>query len=62
MPSTNPDEVTDLAGVRLITVNSLQPMIKQVSVKLEVGAKNRVCAQPRVLFSYYVLLKEDVNC
>jgi len=64
MPSTNPDEVTDLAGVKLIPVNSLQPMIKQVSVKLGLGAwaKNRVCSQLGVFFPFDVLLKEAVNC
>jgi hypothetical protein len=41
-PRTRSSTWLALPGVRLISVNSLQPMIKQVSVKL--GAKNRVFA------------------
>jgi hypothetical protein len=61
MPSTNPDEVTDLAGVRLIPVNSLQPMIKQVSVKLG-GALKTGYMLSQEYFPFNVLLNVAVNC
>jgi len=61
MPSTNPDEVTDLAGVRLIPANSLQPMIKQVSVKLG-GLKIGCVLSQECCLPFNVLLNEAVSC